>query len=60
MVWSNSSDWPPRNTKTANEILDDDDADAKATTDVTIAVNNDAATASVKEDEGNHLWWKLW
>ena len=40
--------------------LDDDNADATATTDVTIAVNNDAATASVKEDEGNHLWWKLW
>jgi len=36
--------------------LGDDDAGATVTTDVTIAINNDAATASVKEDEGNHLW----
>jgi len=37
--------------------LDDDDADATlATTDVTIAVNNDAATASIEGDKGNHLW----
>jgi hypothetical protein len=36
--------------------LDDDDAGATATTDVTIAVDNDAATASVEGDEGNNLW----
>jgi hypothetical protein len=36
--------------------LDDDDVSATATTDVTIAVSNDAATTSVKEDEGKHLW----
>jgi hypothetical protein len=36
--------------------LDDDNAGATATTDVTIAVDNDAATASVEGDEGNHLW----
>jgi hypothetical protein len=36
--------------------LDDDDMGATATTDVTIAVNNDAATTSVKKDEGKHLW----
>jgi len=35
--------------------LDDDDADATATTDVTIAVDNDAATASVEGDEGSRL-----
>jgi hypothetical protein len=37
--------------------LDDEDAGATATTDVTIAVDNNAATASVEGDEGNHLWW---
>jgi hypothetical protein len=36
--------------------LDDDDAGATATTDVTIAVNNDTATASIEGDEGNNLW----
>jgi len=36
--------------------LDDDDVGATATMDVTIAVDNDAVTASVKEDEGKHLW----
>jgi hypothetical protein len=36
--------------------LDDEDAGATATTDVTIVVDNDAATASVEGDEGNHLW----
>ena len=36
--------------------VDDDDTGATATTDVTITVDNDAATASVEEDEGNHLW----
>jgi len=36
--------------------LDDDDMGATATTDVTITVDNDAATASVKEDEGKNLW----
>ena len=36
--------------------LDDDDADATpATTDVTIAVDNDAGTASVEGDEGSRL-----
>ncbi len=38
-----------------NDLVDED-AGATATTDVTIAVNNDAATASVEGDEGNHLW----
>jgi hypothetical protein len=36
--------------------LDDDDVGATAMTDVTIVVNNNAATTSVKEDEGKHLW----
>jgi hypothetical protein len=36
--------------------MDDEDAGATATTDVTIAIDNDAATASVEGDEGNHLW----
>jgi hypothetical protein len=36
--------------------LDDDDAGATATTDVTIAVDNDAVPASVEGDEGTHLW----
>jgi hypothetical protein len=36
--------------------LDDDNVGATATTDVTIAVDNDAATAYVKEDEGKDLW----
>jgi hypothetical protein len=36
--------------------LDDDDVGATATTDVTIAVDNDAATAPVKEDGGKDLW----
>ena len=36
--------------------LDDEDAGATATTDVTIAVDNDAVTASIEGDEGNHLW----
>ena len=35
--------------------LDDDNACATATTDVTIAVDNDAATASVEGDEGSRL-----
>jgi hypothetical protein len=38
--------------------LDDYDVGATATMEVTIAVDNDTATASekVKEDEGKHLW----
>jgi hypothetical protein len=36
--------------------LDDDDAGATAKKDVTIAVDNDVATASVEGNEGNHLW----
>jgi hypothetical protein len=36
--------------------LDDDNVGATVTTDVAIAVDNDAVTASVKEDEGIHLW----
>ncbi len=36
--------------------LDDDNKDATATTDVTIAVDNDAVTASVEGDEGSCLW----
>jgi len=36
--------------------LDDDDVDATATMDVTIAVKYDAATASVEGDEGRCLW----
>ena len=36
--------------------LDYEDVGATATTDVTIAVDNDAVTASVVGDEGNHLW----
>jgi hypothetical protein len=38
--------------------LDDYDVGAIATTDVTIAVDNDATTSSVKvkKDEGKHLW----
>jgi hypothetical protein len=36
--------------------LDDDDAGATAKKDVTIAVDNDIATASVEGNEGNHLW----
>ena len=36
--------------------LDDDNVDATATTDVTIAVDNDAATVSVEGDEGSRLW----
>ena len=36
--------------------LDDDDVGGTGTTDVTIAVNNNTATASIEEDEGNHLW----
>ena len=37
--------------------LNDDNVDATATTDVTIAVNNDAASASVERDEGSRLWY---
>jgi len=37
-------------------VLDDEDAGATATTGVTIAINNNAATASVEGDDGNHLW----
>ena len=40
--------------------LDDEDAGATATMDVTIIVNNDAATTSVKEDEGKRLWQLVW
>ncbi len=29
---------------------------ATAMTDVTSAVNNNAATAAIEGDEGNHLW----
>ena len=36
--------------------LDDDDAGAMAKKDVTIAFDNDVATASVEGNEGNHLW----
>jgi hypothetical protein len=36
--------------------LDDDNAGRKATPDVTISVDNNAATASVEGDKGNHLW----
>ena len=36
--------------------LDDGNADATATSDVMIAVNNDAATASVEGDEESRLW----
>ena len=42
--------------KRQTNALDDEDAGATATTDVTIAVDNDAATASVEGDKGNHLW----
>jgi hypothetical protein len=37
--------------------LDDDNAGAAATTDVTIAIDNNAAIASVEGDEWNNLWW---
>jgi hypothetical protein len=40
--------------------LDDDDVGATATMNVTIIVNNDAATTSVKEDEGKRLWQLVW
>jgi hypothetical protein len=57
LVWSNSSDWPPKKHKNGNQNdLDDDDAGATATMDVMIAVDNDAATASIEGDEWNHLW----
>ncbi len=47
LVWSNSCNRPPRNTKTANEMIWMMTTRAlRATTDVTIAVDNDAATAS--------------
>jgi hypothetical protein len=36
--------------------LDDDKAGTTATTDVTIAVDNNTAAASKEGDEGNHLW----
>ncbi len=36
--------------------VDDDEAGAMAMTDVTIANNDDAATAAVEDDEGNHPW----
>jgi hypothetical protein len=36
--------------------LDDDDTGATAKKDVTIAVDNAVATASVEGNEGNHLW----
>ncbi len=56
MVWSNSFDWPPRNTKTTNDV-DDDDAGATVTMNVVTAINIDSATATVEDDEGNHPWW---
>ena len=37
-------------------VLDDEDTGATATTDVTTTIDNNAATASVEGDEGNHLW----
>jgi hypothetical protein len=40
--------------------VDDDNAGATAMTDVTIAVYNNAATASVEGDKGNHLWRQVW
>jgi hypothetical protein len=36
--------------------VDDDNVGATAPMDVMIAVDNAAGTASVEEDEGNHLW----
>jgi hypothetical protein len=36
--------------------VDDEEAGAMATTDVAIAVNNNAVTAAVEDDEGNHPW----
>jgi hypothetical protein len=42
--------------KSKQNDVDDDYAGAMALTDVTISVDNNAATASVEEDEGNHLW----
>jgi hypothetical protein len=36
--------------------VDGDNMTVSATTDVTIAIVNNTATASVEEDEGNHLW----
>ena len=36
--------------------VNNDGAGAKAMMDVTIAADNKAATTSIKEDEGNHLW----
>ena len=36
--------------------LDDDDTGATAKKDVTIAVDNAVATASVEGNEGSHLW----
>jgi hypothetical protein len=34
----------------------DDKAGTMVTMDVTITINNDAATAAVEDDEGNHPW----
>jgi len=42
--------------KSKQNDVDDDYTGATAPTDVTISVDNNAATASVEEDEGNHLW----
>ena len=36
--------------------VNNDGAGAKAMMDVTITADNKAATTSIKEDEGNHLW----
>jgi hypothetical protein len=59
LFWSNSSNWPPRSTKIKNgkqNDVVDDNAGETATTDITIAFDNEAVKASVEEDEGNHLW----
>jgi hypothetical protein len=36
--------------------VDDDKVGATAMTDVTIAIDNNTATATIEDDEGNHLW----
>jgi hypothetical protein len=35
--------------------VDDDNTGATVTIDVTIAIDNDAATATIEDDESNHL-----
>jgi hypothetical protein len=40
----------------ANEMMLMMTLGATATIDVTIAVNNNAATATIEDDEGNHPW----